>query len=135
MLHTYVMLIQTVYRALLTSAISGIGHRITPLRKTTCMRTYSKIVGTGKFNKTRSMPEIDCTRLRITLHERWSACLEASALRAALLYSMFTHAQQEKVVSQVELFRQTKADMLDSAAVCRWCLIWLCGCDAVDRHQ
>ena len=26
--HTYVALIQTVYRALLTSAVSGIGHRI-----------------------------------------------------------------------------------------------------------
>ena len=28
MCHTYVTLIQTVYRALLASAVSGIGHRI-----------------------------------------------------------------------------------------------------------
>ena len=31
--HTYVTLIQTIYRALLTSAVSGIGHRILTLRK------------------------------------------------------------------------------------------------------
>ena len=45
MFHTYVMLIQTVYRALLTSAVSGIGHRIhTPNKKTSYQSTKP---GTG----------------------------------------------------------------------------------------
>ena len=35
MFHTHVTLIQTVYRALLTSAVSGIGHRIHTPKKTT----------------------------------------------------------------------------------------------------
>ena len=34
MFHTYVTLVQTVYRALLTSAVSGIGHRIHTPKKT-----------------------------------------------------------------------------------------------------
>ena len=35
--HTYVTLIQTVYRAVLTSAVSGVGHGFIPLRKEACI--------------------------------------------------------------------------------------------------